>query len=427
MAAHRKILCISHFGGMGELCKRLESEGNEVKYFIKDKGSKDIFTGLIGKVDAWEPHVAWADLVILDDSNFGDIVEELHEKGKPVIGGTCYTDKLEMDRGFGQEEMRSAGMTVLPDWSFKSLSEAIAFVKKNPARYVVKPSGTAQDEKCLTFVGKDEDGADVIETLTNYQKKWSGKIKEIQVQTFAKGVEVAVSAFFNGKEFLRPCFVNFEYKKIMNDDLGPNGGESGTSSFWDLECRLFDETLKKMEPLLARGGFHGIFDINCIATKEAIYPLEFTPRFGFPTIWLQMDGIKSKMGDLFDAVANGRKFRLETDLGYQLCVVMAVHPFPFEDKAAFAKYSKDAPVKFSDPAMGGIYMADMKLQGGALTLAGESGYAVVCVGKGMTMNEAKEAAYERVKTVSLPNAFYRTDIGCRWAKDRDLLQAWGWL
>jgi phosphoribosylamine--glycine ligase len=186
--APRKILVVSHFGGVGELCKRFISEGNQVKYCIKDKPSQDIHDGLIQKVKHWEPYIPWADLIWFDDTNFGKRCDELRAEGKAVIGPTAYSDKLEMDRGFGTEEMKKAGMTTIPDWSFTSLDEAIAFVKATPGRYVVKPDGVAQDEKALTYVGKAEDGADVIAILGNYKKKWAGKIHSLQIQQFVKGV-----------------------------------------------------------------------------------------------------------------------------------------------------------------------------------------------------------------------------------------------
>lgn len=427
MANPRKILVVSNFGVSGELCKRFMAEGNQVKFFIKDKDSKDINDGLIKKVPTWESHVPWSDLIIFDDANFGTIADELRDKGKAVVGPCPYSDKLEMDRGFGQEEMQKVGMTVLPDWNFSSIREAAAFVKKNPGRYVIKPSGKAQDEKALTYVGKTEDGADVLAMLDNYQKKWGSKIHEIQVQTFVKGVEVAVGAWFNGKEFVLPSFVNFEYKKLMNDDLGPNSGEMGTFGFWSDHSKLYEETLGKMVAPMRASGYSGYLDINCIATKEAIYPLEFTPRFGVPTIWLQMDGIKSKLGDFFDALGNAKRFNLDTESGVQLCVVVAVAPFPYEDPQAFKKYSADKEMEIKAPKMDGIYLADIKLVDGKYKMAGNSGYACVCVGKGFTFEDAKEEAYKRVKSIALPDMFYRTDIGCKWHKDRDRLQSWGWL
>lgn len=60
-------------------------------------------------------------------------------------------------------------------------------------------------------------------------------------------------------------------------------------------------------------------------------------------------------------------------------------------------------------------------------IAGSSGYILVVTGSGPTMVDAQRETYNRVKNIILPNMFYRTDIGSRWAKDGDLLQTWGLL
>jgi len=60
-----------------------------------------------------------------------------------VIGGTPYTDRLEDDRSFGQEELRKAGVNIIPYKEFDSFDEAVEHVTRNPARYVIKPSGEA--------------------------------------------------------------------------------------------------------------------------------------------------------------------------------------------------------------------------------------------------------------------------------------------
>src|SRR5687768_13134339 len=140
----KKILCVSRVGCVGDLCRQLLAEGNQVRYFIESKTEKDVSDGFVEKVDDWTAHKDWADLIVFDDSDFGPVCEKLRKEGKAVLGGTVYTDRLEMDRDFGQIEMKAAGMTILPQWNFSNFDEAIGFVKANPGRYVVKPSGEAQ-------------------------------------------------------------------------------------------------------------------------------------------------------------------------------------------------------------------------------------------------------------------------------------------
>ncbi len=421
----KKFLFISRYALIHDLAWEVQKEGHAVKYAILSRGDKDVADGLLEKVEDWEAHRDWADVVVFDDTGFGEEAERLRRGGKAVVGGTRASDRLEEDRDFGQSEMRAAGLITLPGWDFDSFDAAIEFIKKNPERYVVKPNGKAQNEKVLSFVGQEEDGRDILAMLEHYRKGWGSKIKSFQVQKFVSGVEVAIGAFFNGRDFVLPAFVNFEHKRMFNDDIGPSTGEMGTSSFWSGENRLYRETLAKMKDRIQ--GYVGYFDINCIANARGIYPLEFTSRFGYPTINLQLEGVLSKWGEFLPALASAQPFELRTKRGFQICVVVGVPPFPFVDPDAFRKYSEDAAVLFKKEMKEGFHPCDLKLADGDWRLAGNSGYALVVTGSGSTMEEARREAYNRVRSITIPNMFYRTDIGERWHRDGDLLQTWGYL
>lgn len=421
----KKVLFVSRYGLIHDLCLKLLNEGHLVKYCILSKDDQDVADGFVEKVANWESEKDWADLIVFDDSDFGGICEKLRKEGKLVVGGTKYSDKLEDDRDFGQSELRACGLNVLPHWDFTSFEEAIAFVKQTPDRYVVKPNGKAQNDKVLSFVGQEEDGKDLVMLLERYKQSWGTKIKSFQIQKYVAGVEVAVGAFFNGVDFLEPVFVNFEHKRLFNDDIGPSTGEMGTSGFWSEANALFKQTLAPMRERLA--GYVGYIDINCIANARGIYPLEFTSRFGYPTINLQIEGVLSKWGDLLLALAKGERFDLRTRRGLQICVVIGVPPFPFVDPDAFRKYSQDAVVILKKEMKEGLHPCDVKLVDGDWRLAGNSGYALVVTGSGSTMDDARKEAYNRVKNILIPNMFYRTDIGERWRRDSDLLQTWGCL
>ena len=90
--------------------------------------------------------------------------------------------------------------------------------------------------------------------LEAYKRAFSEEIKVFQLQKRVAGVEVAVGAFFNGREFVTPINVNFEHKKLFPGNIGPPTGEMGTSMFWSAPNRIFNQTLKKMESKLAAGG-----------------------------------------------------------------------------------------------------------------------------------------------------------------------------
>ena len=410
-----------------DLAYRVQQENNEVKFFVQSETEKDVGDGFVEKVSAWDSLVDWAEVIVFDDIGFGKTADKLRSEGKRVVGGSSYTDKLENEREFGQQELAKAGVSVLPNWNFSDFDEAIKFVQGNPQRYVIKPSGKAQNEKELLFVGQEEDGNDVIDVLAHYKKNWSNKIRIFQIQKYASGVEVGVGAFFNGKDFVTPININFEHKRLFPGEIGPSTGEMGTAMLWSQRNRIFDTTLAKMKDRLVESKYCGYIDINCIANSKSIYPLEFTSRFGYPTISIQMEGVTSEWGKSLFSMAGGEVSEIRTKKGFQVGVVVALPPFPFNDERTFKKYSEDAAILFKKNNTDGVHLGEVKKVENDWRVAGRSGYCLVVTGSGLTMEDARNQAYNRVSNVMIPNMFYRTDIGKRWTRDSDLLQSSGFL
>src|SRR5262250_981304 len=296
----RKFLFVSISGLISDIAWQVAKEGHEVRYCIEDEKERDIADGFVPKVRDWQREVDWADVIVFDDTlGQGEKAQAVRAMGKKVVGGTPYTDRLEDDRSFGQEELKKAGVNIIPYKEFDSFDDAIEHVAQNPGRYVIKPSGEAQNVKRRLFVGEEDDGQDVIRMLEAYKKAFSDEIKVFQLQRRVTGVEVAVGAFFNGKKFVTPININFEHKKLFPGEVGPPTGEMGTAMFWSEPNALFNRTLQKMEPKLAEEGYVGYIDLNCIVNNNGIYPLEFTSRFGYPTISIQQEGILTPISDLF--------------------------------------------------------------------------------------------------------------------------------
>jgi len=426
----KKFLFVSLESLSGDLAWQLIKEGHEVKAYIKDKHDADVYNGFIEKVDNWESYKDWADVIVFDDVEFGEIADKLRKNSKLVIGGSVYTDNLEMDRDFGQVEMKKYGVNILPQWQFSNYDEAIEFIEKNPERYVFKPSGnTPSAGKGLLFIGQEEDGKDLLELLRQNKNVWQKKAPIFQLQKFVSGVEVAVGAFFNGKDFILPVNVNFEHKRVFPGDIGPLAGEMGTLMFWSEPNKLFKMTLEKMKPALVESGYIGYIDLNCIVNGKGVYPLEFTARFGYPTIQIQSEGITTPAGEWLYKLASGESFELKTKRGFQIGVRIMVPSYlvSSKDKGTVEMYH-DLPILFKKPDnLEGIHIEDVKLEDGVWRIAGVSGCLLVITGSGTTVNEARQQVYTRIKNIMVQDMFYRTDIGLKWNIDSDRLQTWGYL
>ena len=424
----RKFLFVSIDALIGDIAWQVCREGHDVRYYIDSESERQIADGLVPKVDNWEEHVDWADVIVFDDVlGQGEKAARLRESGKRVVGGTAYTDMLEDDRSFGQEELRKHGVSIIPFPEFSDFDSAIAHVRAHPAAYVIKPSGEAQNIKRLLFVGQEDDGMDVIHVLESYKAVYADTVKVFQLQRRVRGVEVAVGAFFNGTEFMLPINVNFEHKPLFPGNIGPATGEMGTCMYWSEPNRIFSATLAKLSGRLAEEGYVGYIDVNCIVNGQGIYPLEFTARFGYPTISIQSEGISMPISEFLFGMADGSLSRFKTKRGFQIGLRIVVPPFPYDDPKTFAANSKDRVVIFRKPNLDGIHIEDIREKNGEWLIAGNSGVVMIGRGSGLSVKQAQAQAYGRVKNILIPNMYYRTDIGDRWVEDHDKLHAWGYL
>ena len=424
----RRFLFVSLDALISDIAWQVHREGNEVRYYIASESERDIGDGFVPKVDDWESHVDWADVIVFDDvMGQGEKAAALRAAGKHVVGGTAYTDRLEDDRTFGQQELKKHGVSIIPFQEFTDFDSAIEHVRAHPAAYVIKPSGEAQNIKRLLFVGQEDDGVDVIHVLESYQAVYADTVKVFQLQRRMRGVEVAVGAFFNGKDFMLPININFEHKPLFPGNIGPATGEMGTCMYWSEPNRIFKATLAKLRDKLADEGYVGYIDVNCIVNGQGIYPLEFTARFGYPTISIQADGINMPMGDFLHGMASGTLMRFKTRKGFQIGLRIVVPPFPYDDPKTFSANSKDRVIIFRKPNYEGVHIEDVRQVNGEWLITGKSGVVLIVTGLGVSVKQAQAQAYQRVRNILIPNMYYRTDIGDRWFEDHDKLHTWGHL
>jgi len=79
------------------------------------------------------------DVIVFDDVlGQGAKAHQLRQTGQARRGRPPPTPiQLEDDRAFGQQELKKAGVPIIPQENFHSFDEAIAFVRANPNRYVI--------------------------------------------------------------------------------------------------------------------------------------------------------------------------------------------------------------------------------------------------------------------------------------------------
>ncbi len=431
-----RILFVSHDLLGGNIAHLLLKEGHEVRLYIDEEDRRANFTNMVPKTLDWKSDLEWVGkdgLIIFDDVGYGLTQDLLRKDGYTVFGGSEKGDLLEQNRTYGQEVFSGMGMTTLPTYDFHGIEDAIEFVKQNPAAWVVKQNGTAN--KGLNYVGVFADGRDVLDVLEAYKINNVPHSQVITLQKRVEGVEIAITRYFNGNDWVGPMLINAEHKKFFPGDLGPTTSEMGTIGWYetDEDNSFFRKTLAKLKPYLQQIGYQGIFDINCIVNEEGAFPLEATSRVGSPIIHLQTELNHSPWGELMLAIARGKKYDVQYKDGVGVVIVIAIPPFPYSKKMegvsqigteihflASLSGEERSHIHFEevskDPEKEKYYISDNR------------GYILYVTGQGSNAEDACRKAYAIINKIHIPKMIYRNDLGKRFT-ERDLkkLREWGYL
>jgi phosphoribosylamine--glycine ligase len=427
-----RFLGVGHYNDLGALYLRLQARGHAVRVHTADAGSADILEGLIERSPDWRDDLPWVlagdGLVVFEDTGWGREQDRLRAEGVRVVGGSEFGDRLEDDRVLGQSVLRDAGLHVAPTVELDGFDEALAYVARHPARYVLKFSGGATDST-RSYVGGLDDGRDVAAVLQLQRRRAAGARSRVVLMQHLKGVEVGVGAFFDGKAFMVPANLDWEHKRLFPGDVGELTGEMGTVVTYRGADRLFGATLARLAPRLREARHVGYVNLNLIVNDDGAFPLELTCRFGYPGFAI-LEALHDEPWDvLLPRLCAGEGTELRTHGGFAVGVVLTVPPFPYPD--GYERLSKGLPIVFRDDLdeadREALHYGEVRMDRAQLVTAGEIGYVMVVTGRGDTVEEARAVAYGRAAKVVIPNVRYRVDIGATFERQRAELVRLGWL
>lgn len=428
-----RVLLVDPSGSGLDFAMRAQAAGHKVKHFIRQtEKTKYIGRGLVDIVEDHHPWLNWPDLVFnTDNTRYLRDLDTLRDFGVPVIGPSNEAAQWELDRKIGADVLKSHGVQVPPSKEFNDYDTAIVYVKKENRRFVSKPSGDA--DKALSYVAKSP--ADLVHMLERWKK--IGKLKSpFILQHFIPGIEMAVGGWFGPRGFNAGWCENFEFKKLMDGDMGCATGEQGTVLRYVSRSKLARLVLEPLTETLEKLGYCGYIDVNCIIDdKGQPWPLEFTMRPGWPTFNIQQE---LHTGDpvqwLYD-LSQGKDARDILMDTVAIGVVLSVPDYPYSHLTR--KEVVGSPIYGLTPSLlPHVHFCEMMQGEAPIERAGQivtekmpvtaGDYVLVMTATSSTVYDAKIKAYRRLKRLIVPNSpMYRTDIGDRLAKQLPMLQEMG--
>lgn len=404
-----KFLIISESGDGIGIAQRLKEEGNQVSVWIRDDEASKRGDFIVDKIHRWNFSVDDSTVVVADCTGSGVLCDALRRGGQPVIGGSLIADRLEADRSFATQVMNEAGVNTPQSKSFDNWDEAITFASEHEEQLVFKPEG---DLSGVVSSVVSHDREELIELLQAAKAKGFKQKPEFTLQEFIEGTCVSTECWFDGYDFVDEMTNHtLERKQFMNDDLGPSGGCTGNVVWACSGCEICDATVYKLKSFLRHSEYIGPIDVNAVVSKEGIYALEFTPRFGYdatPTLLFEL--LDGDIGELLSA----KRGRLRT--GFAAGVKLSIPPWPSEEHHAEVGIPIRGINRSGDEH---FYIYDVMEDYETKKLCSSGGYGIlgVALGYGDNIGEAFANAYQFCKRLRVPNLQYRTDLTSVFQRD----------
>lgn len=341
------------------------------------------------------------------------MADRLNAAGVAVFGPSGQAAMLEGSKAFARAFCDRHHIPQ-PDWrQFTNSVEAITYINAHPAEgHVIKADGLAAGKGVVVADTKAEAIAAITTMLDD--QKFGDAGASILIEERITGVEASLFAMADGDHAIMIGTAQ-DYKRALDGDKGPNTGGMGAVSpapALDANPHLTDQAWREVVENVIHGmkaegtPYQGFLYVGLMITQDGPKVIEFNCRFGDPEAEVILPRLES---DVLSAIIAATKTKLhQTTLrfkpGAAVTVVMANGGYP-------------GPITSGEVITG---LADQTVNNSMVFHAGTSqadgniiatgGRVLAVTGWGEDQASARQTAYDRVKKITWPGAYYRNDI-----------------
>jgi len=341
------------------------------------------------------------------------IVDYFNYLGIPIFGPTRAAAQIESSKVFARQLMEKHGIRCPKGAVFSSHAEASEYLRQHDLPVVIKADGLAAGKGVIIAdsLPEAQKALDDIMVAKIFGPAGHGVI----IDEYLSGPEVSLIGFTDGKtvsSMMPAC----DYKKVGDNDQGPNTGGMGSYSPPGLFSRQMAKDVARGILLpavkaLAKAGmpYKGVLYAGLMIVKGEPVVLEFNARFGDPETQVILPLLKTDLVDILLAVVHGKLAEIKIEWRHQACVgvVMSSGGYP-------GSFKTGLPVKGIDSVDKDVlvFHAGTKLRNDGVVYT-DGGRVFTVVGVGKNMAEAREKVYRNIDRIHFEGCYYRKDIALR--------------
>jgi phosphoribosylamine--glycine ligase len=349
------------------------------------------------------------DLVIIGPESplAAGVADALVEARIPVFGPTQAAARLESSKSFAKEIMAAAGVPTARSATYADREAAVIRLEEMDGPYVVKADGLTAGKGVLVTDSLEAAIVWVDECLGG---RFGRAGSSVVIEDHLEGQEVSVFYICAAGEAI-PLQPARDYKRLLNDGVGPNTGGMGCFSPVEgvnddlIDWTTLNVALPTLAELASRGvDYTGFLYVGLMLTSEGPMVLEFNSRLGDPETEVLMPRITSDLLAVLKAAANEGLTDQAVTWSEQAAVdvVLASPGYPDSPETGHVI----SGLRPSEDIL--VFHAGTRKVDGHLVTSG--GRVLNVVGLGANIREARDNAYAGVQKIQFEGMQFRTDI-----------------
>ncbi|GAA7791185.1 phosphoribosylamine--glycine ligase [Helicobacter pylori] len=333
------------------------------------------------------------------------LTEMLEKAGILVFGASKEAAKLEASKSYMKAFVKECGIKSASYFETNDLKEALKYIQNASFPLVIKAL-----DKNTSIVHHQEEALKILEDAFKQNNE------PVIIEPFLEGFELSVTALIANDDFILLPFCQ-NYKRLLEGDNGVNTGGMGAIAPANFFSNELEEKIKNhiFKPALEKFQadntlFKGVLlaEIVVIEEKGVLEPylLDFSVRFKDIECQTILPLLESSLLDLCLATAKGELNSLELVFSkeFVMSVALVSRNYPTSSSPKQTLYID--PV---DEKKGHLILGEVEQDNGVFESSG--GRVIFAIGRGKSLLEARNHAYEIAQKVHFEGMFYRKDIG----------------
>jgi phosphoribosylamine--glycine ligase len=394
-----KIYCAPGNAGIGQIAELVPIQVNEFEKLAAFAEEKRVGLVVVGP----------------DDPLAEGIVDVFEAKNIPVFGPRKNAAHIEGSKTFMKDLLKKYNIPTAAYEKFDNYEQALQYLQSRPVPIVIKADGLAAG-KGVTVAFTREEAKTALKNIM-IDKVFGESGSQVVIEEFLEGQEMSILSFVDG-ETVRPMVAAQDHKQVYDGDKGPNTGGMGTySPLPHIADSIIEEAIETIikptaKAMVAEGRpFRGVLFAGLMITPDGKpKTIEFNARFGDPETQVVLPRLKSDLLEIFLAAVNGTLDQVDIEWSEEaaVCVVLASGGYP-------ASYPKGLPIQGLEEAQAAgalvFHAGTGKNEAGEWVTNG--GRVLGVVGRGSSIAEARDNAYQAANLITFEGKHQRSDIAAK--------------